>query len=77
MSIRPMTPVEIVAGLRRAAVVCVEQQREDWVCVDVCRADATLHAAWDWLHVWDEAFAGSPDHAAFFLLLCAEANDAA
>lgn len=72
--IRAMTNTEIAAGLRCAAVVCVEQQRYDWWDESVCVADATFLAA----RRLDDGIAigGTPEHAAFFLLLCAEASDA-
>jgi hypothetical protein len=73
--IRAMTATEIVAGLRRAAVVCVEQGRRDWHSVDVCRAEATFDAALDWSTGSFVTVKVTPDHAATFLLLCAEAND--
>jgi hypothetical protein len=73
-----MTPAEIVAGLRRAAVVCIEQGRICWGAIDVCIADATAAAASDFADSdADSDYADTPDHAATFLLLVAEASDAA
>ncbi len=71
MSIRPMTTPEIITALRRAAQVCIEKGRICWYAIDVCLADATADAANDMADT--EMFADSPDHAAFFLLFCAEA----
>lgn len=72
MPIREMTSGEIKRALRRAAVVCLERGRICWDALDVCVADATASAAND---LADEAqFADTPEHAAHFLLLCAEAH---
>lgn len=70
--IRPMTKTEIVKALRRAAAVCLEKGRICWDALDVCVADATASAANGFA---DEAqFADTPEHAAHFLLLVAEAT---
>lgn len=70
--IRPMTPSEIRAAMRRAAQVCLEKGTANWSSLDVCVADATYHEAHAWL-VDDDAAERDPEHAATFLLLCAEA----
>lgn len=73
MSIRPMENAEIVKALRQAARVCLEKDRRDWYGLDVCIADATYHAASAML-VRDDGYERNPEHAATFLLLCAEAT---
>jgi hypothetical protein len=73
--IRAMETYEIVAALRRAAQVCIEQDRSDWLSKEVCIADGTFHAANECLDDNDDD-PRDPEHSAFFLLLVAEeAND--
>jgi hypothetical protein len=70
--IRPMTKCEIRAGLRQAAVVCIEKQDAEWQSIDVCRADGTFDAANELAGTF--APFDCPEDAATFLLLCAEAQ---
>ena len=72
--IRPMTKTEIVKALRRAAVVCLEKGRICWDALDVCVADATANAAYGQIVESDPIYADTPEHAATFLLLVAEAT---
>ncbi len=71
--IRAMTNREIITALRRAAQVCIEQDRSDWLSNEVCIADGTFNAANGWQENSD-GDALDPEHAAMFLLLCAEAT---
>lgn len=71
--IRPMENAEIVKALRRAAVVCLEKGRCDWWNTSVCVADATAWAA-NAMLTDDDGVERNPAHAAFFLLLVAEAT---
>jgi hypothetical protein len=73
--IRPMTRAEVAQGLRRAAEICLEQGRICWGSIDVCRADDVYLAADAFADQGDDldGYANTPDQAAYFLLLCAEA----
>jgi hypothetical protein len=73
MSIRAMTDDEIRKALRRGAEVAIETQDSDWGWYNVLPADDAYDVAVrfdknEWVNT-----AESPEHAAMFLLLCAEA----
>jgi hypothetical protein len=72
--IRPMTSAEIRAALRQSAKVCIQQRMGAWYSLAVCPQDGAYQAANGLLHDPDRGgYDVSPEHAATYLLLVAEA----
>lgn len=71
--IRPMTSEEIKRALRHAAEVCIERNISAWAGQSVTPQDGAFLAAYDFINDGEEDDADTPEHAATFLLIVAEA----